>query len=425
MMATATRSRDCAMAAGEGLLHSRPRHVPDVAHAKPMPRSMPQRVLLQLTAPDAPRWLDLDRPQSGAQVGWPSEAGELSLLLPAESVLLARAPRVAKSEGLLRQALPFAIEDRLAAPVESLHIAFAGQGDPIDIAVIDAGLLDAQLAVLGAHGLSARAAFSEASLLPSAPGPLLVLDGARVFLRDGAGGQLCERVELLPSLLPLLPGGEAAFVESATVRVCAGSEASALPPALRRRAQAAPALLSLLAEQLGPGRGPNLLQGRFAPRLAGDAFPWLKRAAVLGALAVGLGFTQLVLERQQLQSRIAADRSAMAELLQQAMPGAPAVDPRAQLEIEYARLARGAGGDDALGLLARIAPSLAGSTRYTLESIDYRSGALDLTLRAADVATLDSLRETFVALGLAAELTSATPGQGGVEGRISLRGGRA
>ena len=29
------------------------------------------------------------------------------------------------------------------------------------------------------------------------------------------------------------------------------------------------------------------------------------------------------------------------------------------------------------------------------------------------------------ALGLAAELTSATPGQGGVEGRISLRGGRA
>lgn len=386
---------------------------------------MPQRVLLQLTAADAPRWLDLDRPQAGVQAGWPTEVRELSLLLPAESVLLARAPRVAKSEGLLRQALPFAVEDRLAAPVESLHIAFAGKGDPIDIAVIDAGQLEAQLAALASHALAARAAFSEASLLPPTPGPLLVLDGARVLLRDGAGGALCERVELLPSLLPLLPGGEAAFVESATVMVCAGSDALALPEALRARAQSAPALLALLAQQLGPERGPNLLQGRFAPRLAGDALPWLKRAAVLAALAVGLGFTQLVLERQQLQSRIAADRSAMAELLQQAMPGAPAVDPRAQLEIEYARLARGAGGDDALGLLARIAPSLAGSTRYTLESIDYRSGALDLTLRAADVATLDSLRETFVALGLAAELTSATPGQGGVEGRISLRGGRA
>ena len=55
-----------------------------------------------------------------------------------------------------------------------------------------------------------------------------------------------------------------------------------------------------------------------------------------------------------------------------------------------------------------IAPSLAGSSRYTLEAVDYRSGAIDLTLRAPDVATLDGLRETFVALGLAVPAASAS-----------------
>jgi type II secretion system protein L len=190
------------------------------------------------------------------------------------------------------------------------------------------------------------------------------------------------------------------------------------------RAEAAPALALLLAAQLKAPAGPDLLQGEFARRQAGDALPWLKRAAVLAAVAVGLAFAHALVERQQLQGRIESQRAEMAELLRQAVPGTSVVvDPRAQLEIEFNRLQRGAGGDDALGLLARIAPSLAGSSRYTLEAVDYRSGAIDLTLRAPDVATLDGLRETFVALGLAAELTAATPGQGGVEGRVSVRAG--
>jgi general secretion pathway protein L len=382
---------------------------------------MPQRALLRIAPSGRLEWLDPERPQAGLQASTPPPGRDIILLLPAEDVLLTRAPRVAKGERLLRQALPFAIEERLAAPVEQLHVAFSGSGDPVDVAVVARERLQAALDALSAHGLQASAVYSEASLLPQPGRPLLLLDGERVLLRTGAGSVLVEPIAGLPALIELLQGA-AEPLDDYTVLSCEGSPAELLPAPLAARAAPAPRLLAQLATQLSTPAGPNLLQGEFAPRLQGDALPWLKRAAVLAALGVGLAFTHGLVERQQLKTRIDAQRAQMGELLKQAIPGTTAVvDPRAQLEIEYTRLARGAGGDDALELLARVAPSLAGSSRYRLESIDYRAGALDLTLRAPDVATLDGLRETFAALGLSAELTSATPGQDAVEGRISLR----
>lgn len=387
---------------------------------------MPERVLLQFDPQGEPSWLDLARPEAGERRGWPPAGREVVLLLPAESVLLTRAPRVARSEGLLRQALPFAVEERLATPVEQLHFAFSGAGDPIDLAVVDAqGVRDA-LAALESRGLNAVAAYSEASLLPPVePGHgLLVLDGERVLLRGAEGTVLAERIALLPSLLGVFSG--VAAPQAWTVIRCGDTSLEGVPAALALQAQGVPSRLALLARQLASPRGPNLLQGEFAVRLRGDALPWLKRAAAVAGLAVLLAFSQALVEYRQLDARIESQRVEMAELLRQALPEiTTVVDPRAQLEIEYTRLIRGVGGDDALALLGRVAPSLSGSSRYTLESIDYRNGALDVTLRAPDVATLDGLREALGALGLAAELTSATPGQGGVEGRISLRAGRA
>ncbi|MCG6116791.1 MAG: type II secretion system protein GspL [Aquimonas sp.] len=385
---------------------------------------MPQRILLHALDADRPLWLDLARLPSGPQMGAPPAGAEAVLLLPAEEVLLTRAPRVARSDRLLRQALPFAIEERLAAPVEQLHIAFSGDADPLQVAVIARERLDARLQQARALGLQPVSALSEALLLPPSEAGLLLLDGERVLLRTPAGSVLCEHVDALPGLLELLAEAGAP-IEGLQLRVCAGSDAARLPESLRSRAQAAPALAQLLAQGWRSGLGPDLLQGAYAPRLAGDALPWLKRAAVLAGLAVGLAFGHGAVERQQLQSRLEAQRAAMAGLLAEAMPGSPAIDPRAQLEIEYERLRRGGAGDDALALLARIAPSLSGSTRYSLEALDYRSGGLELTLRASDLSTLDGLRETLAALGLQAELTSATPGQGGVEGRIRLRGAGA
>jgi general secretion pathway protein L len=90
------------------------------------------------------------------------------------------------------------------------------------------------------------------------------------------------------------------------------------------------------------------------------------------------------------------------------------------------RLRGGAESSGLLRLLAAVAPVLGGSTRVQTRAIDYRNGVLELGLRAPDVATLDGLRERFAAVpGLAVELTAASPGESGVDGRIRIRGGKS
>ena len=72
-------------------------------------------------------------------------------------------------------------------------------------------------------------------------------------------------------------------------------------------------------------------------------------------------------------------------------------------------------------LLARLAPLIAGSGRYTIESLDYRAGTLEMTISAADVASLDALRATLSAAQMQVDLTSALPGSNGYEGRLRIK----
>jgi general secretion pathway protein L len=184
--------------------------------------------------------------------------------------------------------------------------------------------------------------------------------------------------------------------------------------------------LRWFAARLAQSDAPNLLQGRYAPRRGREDARRVWRWAALLALAAALaGIAQLALERRQLEARHVAQRAEMESLLRSAVPGiSRIVDPRAQLAAEQARVGRGGGGG-LLPLLARIAPSLSGSGRYTLDGLEFRGDTLELVVRAPDVATLDGLREVLAAMALQVELTGATPGSGGVEGRLRIRGGGA
>jgi general secretion pathway protein L len=184
-------------------------------------------------------------------------------------------------------------------------------------------------------------------------------------------------------------------------------------------------VLAWYAERFGVADGPDLLQGEFRPKRRGSrsSARW-RWAAGLAAAAVLAALLQAGLEQVALQKHVEARRVEMEGLLREAMPGTQRiVDPVAQLGAELTRR-RGGGGGGALPLLAKVAPLIAGSGRYTIEALDYREGTLELTVSAPDVAALDSLRASLAALPpLRAELTSALPGSSGYEGRLRIREG--
>ena len=388
---------------------------------------MPPSHLIRLHPDGAAEWLALGRDGrvlSGPQSGLPSEAAEhTTVLLPGEDVLLLRAPRVGRQRRQLELAVPFAIEEQLAAPVEQLHVALdEGEGDDLGVAVLAQAQLDRRLAPLREAGIEADRVLPETALLPWQSGSATVLvDGERALLRYAESGAFAGRVEELPDWLALLAADTRA---PARLRWIGAPRDIVLNLAVEREDLGTP--LRWFATQLPKTRATNLLQGRYSPRRGRDGTRRLWRwAAVLAGFALLAGFAQLLLERQQLQSRNDAQRQEMEQLLRAAVPGLTrVVDPKAQLAAEYARIGR-SGGAGALTLLAQIAPILSGTGRYTVDGLEYRSGTLELVVRGADVATLDSLRETLSALSLQVELTSVNPGSGGVEGRLRIAPRRA
>jgi len=128
------------------------------------------------------------------------------------------------------------------------------------------------------------------------------------------------------------------------------------------------------------------------------------------------------LEAAALKRHTEVRQSEMEALLREALPGIQrVVDPVAQLGAELDRRS-GSSGGGALPLLAKIAPLISGSGRFTIESLDYRAGTLEITISAPDVAALDGLRSTLAAVPqMQVELTSALPGSNGYEGRLRIK----
>jgi general secretion pathway protein L len=383
------------------------------------------QVLVRLSPDGAAEWLALERDGrvlAGPQPGLPQAGAErIDVLVPAEDVLLLRAPRVARQRRQLEQALPFAVEEQLAAPVETLHVAAADdeRGDTLVVAVVAQARMEAWLATLRGAGLEPDRLLPESWLLPYAAGAATVaIDGERAVLRHNEAGALAGHVSELPAWIELL---EADGRLPRTLRAVAAPQAT-LPARVGEREDLG-APLRWYAARLPHGGGLNLLQGRHAPRRGREGARRLWRwAAGLALFALGAGFAQLAVENSQLRARRAEQRVEMERLLRSALPDlGRVVDPKAQLATAYARVGNGQ-GQGALPLLARIAPLIAGSGRYTIDAIEFRADTLELTLLTADVAALDSLRETLAALpALQVELTGANPGSGGIEGRLRIR----
>lgn len=394
---------------------------------------MSHRHLIQLDSDAHARWFVLDR--AGRIVSGPSEglpevsAPETILLVPGEDVLLLEAPRVARQRRQLEQAMPFAIEDQLAVPVEQCHVCLIEvQDERVTLGVVAHERMQAWLAALAEHGLTAERMLPDLALLPWQQGPVLLLEGGHALLRHARSGGFAGTREEVADWLQALHGAG----EERPLQVWGrAAELAQLPEAVQAwpggvQTQAHENPMQALLDGLDAAQDFDLLQGRHAPRQrsAGTLNLW-RWAAALAGIGIVLGLVGMGLERWQLERRYTLERGRMEALLRHTMPEVQrVVDPRAQLTAEWNR--RGGQADaGVLAMLTRLGPILSGSGQYTLDGIEYREGVLDLTLRANDVSTLDQLREQAASLGFAAELTALTPGSGGIEGKLRLREGRA
>lgn len=397
---------------------------------------MTHRMLIRYRGPQHPlQWLVEDeRGRSGPTAEGErieprvlAAAGEIVVIVAVEHALLLEAEVAARSREQLLRAIPFAVEDQLAEPVEGLHFSAIAhpRGTGQLVLAVRRERLREWLADLSSRGIRPDHMLVDALLLPLPQESIVALvEGDRVLVRCGAARAFAASIGELPEWLAL---ADAHRDSDGRIRVrFAGGGAPALDAAkfvVETEAGPGEALAVLAAGLRAHIDSPDLLVGEFAPRHRGEPLRKLWRlAAVLAIAAVIAGFGWVLLDRHLLGQRVAALRGEIGIVYAQIYPGSPvqanAVD---RVRADYRVLGGRTGEGGALELLAQVAPLVSSSPQTFLKGVEYRSGALELVVLTPGVASLDQLRESIGSLpGLSAELAGASAREGGTEGRLRV-----
>ncbi|MBZ0223626.1 MAG: hypothetical protein K8F35_11420 [Dokdonella sp.] len=396
---------------------------------------MSDRLFLRLAADGSLSWLRTTASTAAVRAvpGVPpapalAQAREVIVLVPASEVLLTQTALTARNRATLLKALPFAVEDLLLAPVDSLHFAAASAHEgKVGVAVVARATLDGWLDRLAAEGIVADVLIPESlALAPLDGGARVLLDAQGALVRMGPWSAFACAVDELASWFAVLPAASACLVHDARG---AGAAALGLPGTMTVEVVRDPlALLAAQAAELPL----NLLDGEYAirRRRRSDGARWWRVAAALSAAVVVLAVLTLGTQVWRLSREAARLDLAAREAVLKALPDldAKVFDRTTPAQLVAARI--GTGGQTTtqgvLGVLDRIGPVLGdGGTRIQTRAVDYRNGVLELALRAPDLNALDLVRERIAMLpGCKAELTAANPGADGVDGRVRVEIGK-
>ena len=358
----------------------------------------------------------------------------VTVLLPAREIVSCTASLPATSVTRQRQMLPFSLEDEFAGDVDELHFALGSSNDAgaFAVSVIDRRKLGRWLEALGAAGIVARRIFSEADGVADTPGvTTLYLENDRIFGRRPGGAPFVFDELALPDVWKLLQserdeqadlGEVVLLVDSETLR-SRGDEIDAWRAGVANvnLKELADGALPRLAATLVFREGPNLLQGRFAPKsnYASLLRPWRVAAGfVVAVVAFAIvGKAAEAWKLKQDDDRISADIDAICSTSY----GLPE-QRSCQLEMQR-RVAgsaqNGGGGTGFLETLAAVASASGDAVR--IDQLRYSENVMDLSLIVPTVTFLDTFEDGVSAAGAYdVRLVSNTPEGEAVNMRLQI-----
>lgn len=365
------------------------------------------------------------RKQTGMQTGTLADAlaaggtRPVVLIVPGEDVLLTEVNLPIRQTTKLLQAVPYALEERLADDPEILHFALgARQKDgQIAVAVVARQKMDAWIALLRDAGLQPHAIVPETLCLPMpAPGSASVLiEGEQALIRTGAAAGLACDAATVADLLSLSEPP----ISGWTLSYTAGSR---LPDGAPAGAQA----IDHVLEGLYHGAAHpvlDLLQGTYAVR-QGFSLGWeplrLPAALAAGCVAIaliGMGVEHFTLKRE----RDALDAEIQTRMQRQFPEIRKIVDARVQAERALADLRRGGGGGEFFQLAQAFTGAVQQVPGLEVQGLQLRDGGLFMDLTGRDLQTLESLRKHFAAQPrYRLDVQSANASGGSVQIRASL-----
>jgi general secretion pathway protein L len=407
---------------------------------------------------DTVEWVTVDT--TGALIGDPATGDPLMAaaavgdnkvlaLVPGASVLRTRADIPVRGASKILQALPFAMEEQLATDVEQLHFA-AGKREPdgkLPVATVERLEMEAWLELLAAAGIEPVGMYADSDAVSAIPNTTtLFVEADSITLRDADGFTAVTDLAGAETTLELWfrarePDADDEPAAPVNMLVYITPEAQADPAieglisGLHTRVTSldsrvlSDGALPRLAAQIVAEPGINLLQGRYAPRsnLAVYWPAWRVAAILLACFAVTVIGAKLF-EISSLNRQAAALDTAIEQAIRYTFPEVREVrDARALLKSKLRALGRDSGtgsSTEFLDTLQTVAGAVGdpGDQRATLETVNYRSGVMELRVLAPNVEALDTIQKQIAKSGsLSAEIQSANPEGERVRGRIQIK----
>ena len=353
----------------------------------------------------------------------------LVVFVPGGEVRLTTANVPARNLQKILQAVPYALEDQLAEDVETLHFAVTidpqrrRADDPHPVAIVSRARMDAWLAPLRARKLHADAVVPETLCLPlPEPGHWTgYAERERVTVRTSAyRGFSCALADLAMYAQVADPEHQA------PLRLAVGRDVENDFTSLGRPVELLPgnaSALEVFVKNWQADRSISLLQGTYSAAQDWQrlAKPWRLALGVAAAWAV-LTFASQAIETVQLGRELKKQDADNIARYQTLFPGETRiVDMAAQAQQQLAQLRGGGGRAPLFTLLGALASALTANQGLTLQSIQFRDGAMYLGLTGADLSALESLRTWFAAhRETNLEVQSANSGTSGVQIRLKL-----
>ncbi len=365
-------------------------------------------------------------------------------LVPATETLTTAVNLPIRGGSRLLAALPYALEEQVAADVDSLHFAAGERRDSgaRPVAAIARETLDEWLGVLDEAGIQPWKVVPENYGLARIPGTMSVLlDGDLVLFNDGedlefalqgakpsdalvAAGRMTDRAD---TDAPPEPSGH-------LLVYCNAADEERLSHdwiALRHELHSVDinllpdGALPRLAVTVASGRGVNLLQGRYGPRADYGSWlrPWSRVAVLLLALVV-VGFAGKAADYWRLSKDEAVLQERFTAAYQQIQPGntAPILDPVGAVS----SIKRGLGATTAppvfLASLNELSAAMKRNAAAQIEAISYRAGVVDVRVSSPDVETVGNIQKAISESGqFVASIQSTDRVADRINSRIQIR----
>lgn len=405
---------------------------------------MAERLIIQFdrTTPDKAQWLLLD--EHGNRIGFPgtgnvSDAAPLAaqrrviVLVPGVDVTVLDAVVPTRNIQRMLQAVPYALEDRLAQDVDDLHFA-PGPRDPdnkVPVAVIAHARLRAWLDILNAAGIEPDALLPDFLALPLQHGEwsaALAPDG--LLLRtDNAHGCYLPQA-MIATLLPMLlenagrPAAVHLFYDAAGADAAQSLTSLLADEGLEYRESNTALLGNLALGAAQPHSAINLLQGKYRRQREGVKWwePWKLpggMAAVFLLVLLGTQISDYIALRQQ---ETALDTRIQTQLREIFPDARETRDPRGYITARLAAM-RGAAGNGGgfIELLTDVGEAVSQVPNVEMNALSFRRGVLDISLIADDVQNLDHIKQTLSAGGVLQVEIQAVNNRGEkIEGRMQI-----